>query len=274
MEKILKEITVRVRKLIIEMGKKVETPIHIGPSFSCVDILVALYFGIMNVEPDIPEWEERDRFILSKGHATPALYAVLATRGFFTRELLFDFRKIGCSLEGHPVMNRMIGIDMTSGSLGNGLSIGMGMAYYLKHNKINRNVYVLLGDGECQEGNIWEAALTSAALSLDNLIAIVDNNQFQSTGATKDIVNMEPLTSKWAAMGWIVEEIDGHNIGQIIDTLKKVMHGYGKPKVLIAKTVKGKGVSFMENNNEWHQKKINEDEYIKAMKECEEKRYE
>lgn len=268
MEEILLEQSVKVRKLILEMGNMVETPIHLGPSLSCVDILVALYFGIMNVDIDNPGWEDRDRFILSKGHATPVLYAVLATRGFFSKKLLFDCRKLGCPLEGHPIMNTKLGIDMTSGSLGNGLSIGTGMAYYLKNKNIHRNVYVLLGDGECQEGNIWEAALSSSALKLSNLIAIVDNNHFQSTGLTDEIVSMEPFADKWNAMGWNVEEIDGHNMKQILSSLSQKVSNIEKPKVIIANTVKGKGVSFMENNNDWHQRKISQVEYQNAIAEC------
>ena len=238
---------------------------HLGPSLSSVEIMTALYFGIMDVDIYNPLWENRDRFILSKGHATPVLYATLAEKGFFDKELLNRVRYLNSPLEGHPVMNLVPGIDLSSGSLGNGLSAGMGMAYYLKNQGLNGQVFVLLGDGECQEGNVWEAALVAPAFKLDNLIAIVDNNRLQSTGKTDDIVSLMPFRDKWESMNWNVYEIDGNDMQQVVETLEKASEYREKPSVIIANTIKGKGISFMENDNKWHQNIISEEQYMTAL---------
>jgi len=221
----------------------------------------------MNIDPKNPAWADRDRLILSKGHACPVIYAALAQRGYFPMEWLKDVRRVGGNLQGHPDMNKTPGVDMTAGSLGNGLSAGLGMAYYLKDQAKNSQVFVILGDGELQEGNVWEAAITAPALKLDNLIAIVDYNHFQSTGATDDIVPIEPIVDKWRAFNWNVIEINGHSMEEVVSALERGVAFRGRPTVVVAHTVKGKGVSFMEHNNDWHQKIPTEAEYAQARKE-------
>lgn len=265
----LKKYASQTRRNIIEIAYNAVAPTHIGPALSSADIVTALYYHIMTVDSRNPYWEDRDRFILSKGHACPVIYAVLAQKGYFPKSLLRTVRQINSPLEGHPVMYKTPGVDLTSGSLGNGLSAGLGMAYYLKNQKKDCNVFVLLGDGECQEGNVWEAAISTPALGVDNLVAIIDNNHFQSTGATDGIVPIEPLADKWKAMNWNTLEIDGHNMNEIIDGLETAIKLNGKPTVIIANTIKGKGISFMENDNSWHQQKLNKEQYNKAILECE-----
>lgn len=261
----LEKIAIEIRKDIVEIAHNAAGAVHLGPSLSSVEIMTALYFGIMDVDIYNPLWENRDRFILSKGHATPALYATLAEKGFFDKELLNRVRYLNSPLEGHPIMNLVPGIDLSSGSLGNGLSAGMGMAYYLKNQGLNGQVFVLLGDGECQEGNVWEAALVAPAFKLDNLIAIVDNNKLQSTGKTDDIVSLMPLRDKWESMNWNVYEINGNDMQQVVETLEKASEYREKPSVIIANTIKGKGISFMENDNKWHQNIISEEQYMTAL---------
>lgn len=265
----LKRKAAETRKNIIKIAYNAIGPTHPGPALSCADIITALYYYSMNINPLSPHWEDRDRFILSKGHACPAIYSVLAQLGFFPEKWLKSVRGINSNLQGHPDMNKTPGIDMTTGSLGNGLSIGLGMAYYLSNRKKDSKVYVLIGDGECQEGAIWEAAMSASALDLDNLICIIDNNHFQSCGETEKIVSMDPIADKWKAMKWNTIEIDGHNMNDIIKALESAGGTIGKPTVIIAETIKGKGISFMENNNAWHQKSLSEDQYIKAILECE-----
>ena len=264
----LRKMAAKTRLNIIKVAYNAVGPTHLGPALSSADIVTALYFYIMKVDPQNSQWEDRDRFIISKGHACPVIYSVLAEKGFFPEEWLKTVRRIDSNLEGHPVMGKTPGIDMTSGSLGNGLSAGVGMAYYLKNMKKNSKVFVLLGDGECQEGNIWEAAISAPALMIDNLIAIVDNNHFQSTDATDKVIPMEPLLDKWKAMNWNTIEINGHNMSEIVNALEKAIQSNGSPTVIIADTVKGKGVSFMENNNTWHQNSLSEAQYNKAILEC------
>ena len=263
----LEKMALQIRKDIIEIAHNAAGAVHLGPSLSSVEIMTALYFDIMHVDVNNSSLEDRDRFILSKGHATPVLYATLAEKGFFDKELLNRVRYLGSPLEGHPVMNLVPGIDLSSGSLGNGLSAGMGMAYYLKNEQTNGRVYVLLGDGECQEGNVWEAALVAPAFGLDNLIAIVDNNKLQSTGRTDEIVSLMPFKQKWESMNWNVCEIDGNDMSQVVEALRNAKENKGKPIVIIANTIKGKGISFMENDNKWHQNNITEEQYITAMRE-------
>lgn len=256
-----------IRRDIIQIAHNAAGAVHLGPSLSSVEIMTTLYFDIMNIDINNPKWEKRDRFILSKGHASPVLYATLAERGFFKKTLLDKVRYLNSPLEGHPVMDLAPGIDLSSGSLGNGLSAGLGMAYYLKNESIDSRVFVLLGDGECQEGNVWEAALVAPVLNLHNLVAIVDKNNLQSTGKTEEIVNLAPFREKWESMNWNVQEIDGHDIKQIIDALEATALCKDKPSIIIANTVKGKGISFMENDNSWHQRVLLEDEYNTAMRE-------
>lgn len=261
----LEKVALEIRKDIVEIAHNAAGAVHLGPSLSSVEIMTTLYFAIMDVDTHNPLWENRDRFILSKGHATPVLYATLAEKGFFKKDLLNRVRYLNSPLEGHPVMNLVPGIDLSSGSLGNGLSAGMGMAYYLKNQGLKGRVFVLLGDGECQEGNVWEAALVAPTFKLNNLIAIIDNNKLQSTGKTDEIVNLTPLRDKWESMNWNVYEINGNNMGQVLQTLEEASVYKEKPSVIIANTIKGKGISFMENDNKWHQNIISEEQYITAM---------
>lgn len=263
----LTKIANTIRKDIVDIAYKAGGPSHPGPALSCTDIVTALYFKIMNIRPDDPHWEDRDRLILSKGHACPVIYAALAEKGYFDKGWLYTLRQIGSKLQGHPDMNKTPGIDMTSGSLGHGLSAGLGMALALKIKKKKSKVFVILGDGELQEGLVWEAAMAAPRLRADNLIAIVDYNHFQSCGSTEEILPLEPLADKWKAFGWRVLEMNGHNMDDIVNKLEMACMFIGKPTVIIAHTVKGKGVSYMENDNTWHQKTPTEEQYIQAMKE-------
>lgn len=262
----LKEKCKVVRKHIIEIITCAGSG-HPGGSLSSVEILVSLYFNIMKHKPNEPKWEERDRFILSKGHGVPALYAVMAETGYFSKELLPSLRKLGSPLQGHPDKRMLPILEASTGSLGQGLSIGIGMALGLKLNKISSYVYVLLGDGECDEGQIWEASMFAGHRKLDNIIAIVDYNKIQLDGWVKDILDLEPFADKWKAFGWNVYEIDGHDISQILETVKKAKNTKAKPTVIITHTIKGKGVSFMENNVKYHGTASNKEECEKALKE-------
>lgn len=220
---------------------------HLGGSFSIVEMLLALYDHAMKVDPANPAWEDRDRFILSKGHCAPALYAVLKDKGYFPAQWLLDsFRRIDSKLQGHPDMNKTPGVDMTTGSLGIGLSVGCGMAHAARLTQKDFHVYVLLGDGEVNEGQVWEAAKTAAHLKLANLTALVDQNGYQNDGATGDEMSMEPLAQKWEAFGWRVFQVDGHDIRAVADALDEAKKG--GPSVVLCKTQKGKGVSFMEDD--------------------------
>jgi transketolase len=256
-----------IRKDIIEIAYKAQGASHPAPALSCADILAALYFKIMKIDPANPRWEERDRFILSKGHACPVLYATLAERGYFDKSLLHTVRRLDSKLQGHPDMNKTPGVDMTSGSLGNGLSAGLGIAMALKFKKIPSNVFVLIGDGELQEGENWEAAMAAPRFGADNLIAIIDYNHLQSCGYTDQILPLEPLRDKWEAFGWKVFEMNGHNMEDIIDKLEMAVCFQGRPTVLIAHTVKGKGVSFMENQVAWHCGIPTPEQYEQALRE-------
>jgi transketolase len=241
---------------------------HPSSSFSSVEILTALYFGgVLRYRSDEPHWPERDRFILSKGHAAPLLYAVLAHAGYFEREQLWTLRQINSPLEGHPVENRLPGIETTSGSLGKGVSVGLGHVLGGRLNGLNYRVYVLLGDGECEEGQIWEAAIAAAHFKADNLVAIVDYNKYQETGPISREMALEPFVQKWRAFGWHVEEVDGHDIGAIVETLKAVQEVKGQPSVIIAHTVKGKGVSFVETDYTFHGRALTSEQAAKAREE-------
>ncbi len=227
---------------------------HPGGSLSAADIITALFFNIMKIDPTNPKWSDRDRFILSKGHACPVWYATLAERGFFDKSHLATLRQMGSILQGHPDMNKTPGIDMTTGSLGHGLSVGLGMALSGKLRKKNYRVYVVLGDGEVQEGSVWEAAMAAAKWNMDNLIAILDRNNLQNDYCVDDEMPIEPIGDKWTSFGWNVLEIDGHDMPQIVEALNKAMDHKGSPTMIIARTVKGKGVSYMENVADWHGK--------------------
>ncbi|MFX1501116.1 MAG: transketolase [Promethearchaeota archaeon] len=243
---------------------------HPGGSLSCANILYILYNNILRINQKNPQWEERDIFILSKGHAAPALYAVLSKIGFIEREELYSFRKFGSNLQGHPVKNKKFGIEISTGSLGMGLSIGVGCALTAKLNrKENKIIYVLLGDGELDEGAIWEAAMAASHYKLDNLVAIVDRNGFQIDGSTEEIMALEPLADKWKAFGWEVIEMDGSNIKEMIASFHKSKSIIKKPKVIISYLIKGSDVSFMEHTKKYHGRPPNKEEYELAINELE-----
>lgn len=239
---------------------------HMGGAFSVADILGVLYFDdVLNYHPDDPYWEERDKLILSKGHAGVALYAALALAGYFSKEHLKTFCQVGSNLGGHPKINEIPGVEASTGALGHGLSFAIGIAYANKIDCRRSHVYAILGDGECQEGSVWEGALSAPTLELDNLTVIIDHNKLQAMDALEKIVHMEPLADKWKAFGWNVAEIDGHNYTEIKDAL--LTRCTGRPTLVIANTVKGKGVSFMENVPIWHYRMPNEQEMPILMKE-------
>jgi len=259
-----------VRKGIIELSHACGRSAHPGPALSCADLCTAIYYGFMDVDPQNPEKEDRDRLILSKGHACPVIYSILGDMGFFSKEEYKKLRHVGGKLQGHPSYGKTPGVDMTSGSLGNGLGIGLGMAYYLKHQGKKSKVFVVLGDGEMNEGTLWEAINVAPALKADNLIAIVDQNYFQSCGSTEDINPMQNMAERWRAFGWNVLEVNGHDMADIVSKLQMATNHHGTPTCIVAQTIKGKGVSFMEHNNAWHQGVINDEQYEIAMKELEE----
>lgn len=264
----LKEKAQIIRKDIINMLTEAKSG-HPGGSLSAVEIMVYLYFEEMQVDPKDPKNEDRDRFVLSKGHGAPVLYSVLAEKGYFPKEELMKLRKINSMLQGHPDMKETPGVDISTGSLGQGLSAANGMALAGKLDKKDYNVYVLIGDGEMQEGQIWEAAMTAAHYKLDNIIAFIDNNGLQIDGFNKDVMNIEPIKEKWQAFGWNTLNIDGHNFEEIEEAIIKAKNTRGKPTAIIAKTIKGKGVSFMENQAGWHGVAPNKDQAEQALKELE-----
>jgi transketolase len=261
----LKEKAKNIRKNIIKMICFAGSG-HPGGSLSSVEILTALYFNVLRIDPENPDWSDRDRFILSKGHGCPALYATLAERGFFPESDLWSLRKIDSHLEGHPDMNKTPGVDMTSGSLGNGFACALGMAIAAKARNKDFRVYSVLGDGELQEGIVWETAMAAANHQLDNLVAIVDYNGLQITGWVNQVSRIEPLVKKWEAFGWLTIEADGNDMSQILHALQR-SRKMGGPTVIIAHTVKGKGVSFMENNADWHGKAPDHAQMEKALAE-------
>lgn len=240
---------------------------HPGGSLSIADIMAVLYFDELRINEKEPKWEDRDRLILSKGHCSPALYASLAERGFFEKEELKTFRNIESNLQGHPDMNKVPGVDMTSGSLGQGLSVANGIAISGKMENKDYRVYCILGDGEIEEGQIWEAAMTSSKYKLDNLCVIIDNNNLQIDGKIADIINPYPIDEKFKSFGFYVLTIDGNNIEKILEGFKQAKLNKNKPTCIIAKTIKGKGVSYMEDQVDWHGKAPNEEQYNKAMEE-------
>ena len=244
---------------------------HPGGSLSCLDALTALYFNEMRVNPDEPKWADRDRFVLSKGHCAPALYAVLALRGFFPPEDMKQLRSIKAHLSGHPDMKHVPGVDMSTGSLGQGLSAAVGMALAAKLQNKDYRTYAICGDGEIAEGQIWEALMSAAKWHLDNLCIFIDVNGLQIDGATKDVMPSEPLDKKLEAFNWHVVKIDGHNVEQILAALSEARSTEGRPTAILMATVKGKGVSYMENQAGWHGKAPNDEEYAIAKAELEAK---
>jgi len=240
---------------------------HIGGSFSVTDILVSLYFAILKTDPKNPGWPDRDRFIMSKGHGATALYSILAEKGFFPVEELMTFAKLGSRLQVHPDKRKVPGVEASTGALGQGLSIGAGMALAAKLDGRDYRTYVILGDGEIQEGQVWEAAMFASHYRLGNLTAILDYNNVQLMGYVSEIMGISPVKEKWIAFGWNVLEIDGHDHEQIINAVKEAKKIKEKPTIIIASTLKGKGVAFMENKCEWHGKAPCKEEYDNAMKE-------
>jgi len=247
----LKLIANQLRQHVVKMVGEANSG-HPGGSLSAADILAVLFFKEMRIDPANPRWQDRDRFVLSKGHASPILYAALAERGFFPKEWLLGFRKINSPLQGHPDMKKVPGVEMSTGSLGQGFSTAVGMALGLKMDQSPARVYALLGDGEIQEGIIWEAAMAAAHYKLNNLTAILDYNGLQIDGPVQEVMNPEPVADKWRSFGFKVITIDGHNIPEIINAINTARQHLEGPSIIIAKTVKGKGVSFMENRAEWH----------------------
>lgn len=262
----LKTCARQVRRDIVEMTAAAGSG-HPGGSLSAVEILVSLYFSIMNHDPKNPSWEDRDRLILSKGHASPLLYSVLAEAGYFSRDLLPTFRKFGSPLQGHPDRRRLAGVEASTGSLGQGLSIGIGHALAARLNKKDYTTYVVISDGESNEGQIWEAAMMAAHHKLDNMIAVLDNNKYQLDDSTEAICDMEPVDEKWRAFKWHVQRVDGHDLEQVLKALEVAKEVKGQPAMIVADTIKGKGVSFMENNNEFHGVAPTQDELKKALEE-------
>ena len=241
---------------------------HPGGSLSAVELLTALYFRVLRHNPRDPRWPDRDRFVLSKGHACPVLYATLAACGYFPEEELWSFRKLNSRLQGHAHV-MVPGVEMSAGSLGQGLSFGIGAALAARLDRRPSHVYVLLGDGECDEGQVWEAAMAAAHYRLSNLTAIVDRNRIQNDRLTAEAMELEPLADKWRAFGWHVMEIDGHDLRQVLAAIEEAKATRGRPTVIIARTVKGKGVSFMENNPDFHGRAPSREEYERAMAELE-----
>ncbi len=262
----LENKAVEVRKGIIEAVYSGKSG-HPGGSLSIADILTVLYFNEMNIDEKNPKWEDRDRLVLSKGHCSPALYSCLANRGFFKVEELKTFRNINSNLQGHPDMNKVPGVDMTTGSLGQGLSCANGMAIAGKMNNKNYRVYCILGDGEIEEGQVWEAAMASNKYKLDNLCVIVDNNNLQIDGTIEEVMSSYPIDDKFRSFGFEIIKINGHDIDEILKAFEVAKNIKGKPTCIIAKTIKGKGISFMENQVGWHGKAPNEEQYNLAMRE-------
>ena len=257
-----KRVRIEILKMLTEAGSG-----HTGGSLSAADVVTALYFYKMRHRPDVPNWRERDRFILSKGHAAPLLYVVLALTGYFDISVLKTLRKIGSPLQGHPCSQTLSGVEISTGSLGQGLSISNGIAIGLKIDNLNSRVYCLLGDGETQEGQVWEAAMTAAHYKLDNVCAIIDLNGLQIDGPVSKVKGIEPVASKWSAFGWHVIDIDGHDMEAILKAFDEAETIKGKPSVILARTVKGKGVSFFEGKVEYHGIAPTRDELEMALKE-------
>ena len=262
LEKTAAEVRIGIVKAIHNAGSG-----HPGGSLSAADIVTALYFDEMNVSADDPGMKGRDKFILSKGHAGPVQYAALALKGYFPMEDFMTLRKMGSKFQGHPDMRKVPGIEMSTGSLGQGFSVAGGMAVANKLDNDPGRIYVLLGDGEIQEGIVWEAAMSAAHYKLDNMVAILDHNGLQIDGRNEDVMTVAPVADKFEAFGWNVISIDGHDFAQILDAFRQASECKGRPTMIIAETVKGKGVSFMENNAGWHGKAPNDEETEQAVRE-------
>lgn len=261
----LKKISNRLRLDVMNMVYEAKDG-HPGPAFSIADLIATLYFKELNINPHKPCWADRDRLVLSKGHACTVLYAALARRGYFSVKELHGLRKYGTILQGHPDMNKTPGVDITSGSLGNGLGVGVGMALAGKYLKKDYYTYVIIGDGECEEGLIWESAMAASRYKLNNLIVFLDHNGWQSGGSVSEIGGLEPIAPKWSAFNWDCQVISGHNFADIINAIDKAKTTLNKPSMIIMNTIKGKGLPFMENDNSWHKRVPNDEQMQKAIK--------
>ena len=263
----IKNFSLEVKKNILDMAFSAgASSSHFGGALSIVEIISTLFSYKMNLKKEDPNWEDRDRFILSKGHACLAYYAALCEIGYISKDELKTFEKDDSNLLGHPVINKKLGIDFSNGSLGMGLSLGIGVAISLKKKEKKNNVYVILGDGECNEGSVWEASMAASNFNLNNLYAIIDKNNFQQTGSNKDIMDTADLLKKWSSFGWDTVELNGHNLEELYNYFSKEKTSK-KPKAIIANTIKGKGFSFSENNNEWHHAVLTKSLYDKAIEE-------
>lgn len=262
----IEEIAKNMRRKIIDISYTCNTSVHLGGGLSMVDIMAVLFGAILNFDIKKPEWDDRDRFILSKGHGVLGYYSALLAAGIITEDVFKTFQKNESDLTAHPVMNIPLGIESSNGSLGQGLSIGVGIALAAKKKAKKHKIYVLLGNGECNEGAIWEAAMSAAHFKLNNLIAIVDNNCFQSDGESETVMKCDNFADKWKSFGWDVCLVDGHNLQELHSAFVEP-NIETKPKIVIAQTIKGKGISFMENNNEWHHNRLTKTHYDQALRE-------
>jgi transketolase len=265
-EQRIRDMTRRMRRSILEISHASNTSAHLGGCLSIVDILATLYGAVLTYDPKDPAWEGRDRFVLSKGHGALGYYCALHEAGVISEDVLRTFQTNGSALIAHPVMNIALGIESSNGSLGHGLSMGVGLALAAKKKRLGHRIYVLLGDGECNEGSVWESVMSAAQLKLDNLVAIVDHNHYQNDGKDEHIINFGDFAAKWCAFGWNATSVNGHDVAELYEALTR-NHVEGKPTALIAQTIKGKGVPFMENNNEWHHNRLTKALYERALQE-------
>jgi len=262
----LVEIANRIRHHIVELATN-SPGAHVGGSMSVTEILSVLFFdGVLQVDPDDPQWRQRDRLIYSKGHASAALYAALAERGFFPVSELASYKQPGSRLAGHPARG-IPGVEWATGSLGHGLPVGVGISLANRHDGLSSRTFVVVGDGECQEGSVWEAAMSASHFRLDNLVVIVDRNGFQEDGPTEEIMALEPLADKWRSFGWQVAEVDGHDLAQLGEVLHRLPFTPGRPSCVIARTEKGHGLTFTSNTHTWHYGKFSEQQYQQALTE-------
>lgn len=256
----------RMRRRILDMSLRCEGPTHLGGGLSIVEIMAVLYGAVMNYRPAQPTWPDRDRFILSKGHGVLGLYSALVEAGVIDEATFGSFKVDDSHLIAHPVMNLDLGIESSNGSLGQGLSLAVGLGWAARRKEQCHKIFVVLGDGECNEGSVWEAAMSGAQLRLGNVVAIVDNNGFQSDGSTEDIISSRGMAERWRSFGWDVREVDGHDINRLISVLS-MSSTNGQPTCVVARTIKGKGIDFMEHNNEWHHNRLTQATYDRAL-EC------
>lgn len=263
----IEQFAKQMRRAILDISFECNKSVHIGGALSMVDIMATLYSDLLNVDPQNPHLETRDRFILSKGHGALGLYSALYVKGFIPEKIYKTFQTNESDLTTHPVLNLELGIESSNGSLGQGLSMGIGLALSAKKKNKDYKTYVYLGDGECNEGSVWEAAMTGASFKLDNLIAIIDENGFQNDGSEESVLDLGSMEDKWRSFGWDVRVVNGHNVAEIYTALKN--QSVGKPIAIVAKTIKGKGVSFMESNNDWHHNRLTKSQYDIAINDWE-----